>query len=190
MISIHGHTIEESIVTDGVIIDIGCRGFEFSNYFNGKKVYCIDPDEDVFKTPPKDLICMNLAISDKEGDAHYKRNGEYTSVGEIYQPLSHMYFPCKTITMKQLYDITGENVDLLKLDCEGAEYIILGDGFIPIPKQITVEFHNHTVPDVHIKNIDKVMNNLLAHYNLVYQHETGMDNLFIKTEETLKLFIK
>lgn len=179
MITIAGHTIDETLLSDGVIIDVGCRYFDFANYFTGRKVYCIDPDPDVF-FDQHNHVNLNLAIDSKKGESFYYRNGESTCLCDVYQPLPHMYTPCKTITMQDLYEITGENVDVLKLDCEGSEYMILTEGFKPIPKQITVEFHNHLVPDLHRKQIDLVMSIVLKYYDLVYHHESGMDNLFIR----------
>jgi len=180
--AIGGHSVDLDYLHDGVVIDVGARGFVFSDFFFDKKVYAIDPDPDVFKNriPFSLLVLMNVAISDKRGESTYYRNGESTILTDIYQPYAHQYSLCKTITMNDVYDITGSNVDVLKLDCEAAEYVILGDGFRPIPKQITVEWHKHLVPEFHEKHIDKVMNNLLSCYDLVYAHESGMDNLFVR----------
>lgn len=178
MKTVAGHTIDELLLSNGVIIDVGCRYFNFANHFTGKKVYCIDPDPDVFTE--QNHVNLNVAISSRKGDSFYYRNGESTCLCEIYPPLPHLYTPCKTITMEDLYKITGENVDVLKLDCEGAEYTILTEGFKPIPKQITVEFHNHLVPDLHRKKIDQVMSTVLKYYDLVYKDESGMDNLFVR----------
>lgn len=173
LVNIAGHTIDKSLLSDGVIIDVGCRGFEFTDYFldMDKKVYAIDPDTEVFK--PKEHISkerfkpFNIAISDKSGESAYYENGEATCLKEIDPDQSHQFKPCKTITMEDLYKITGENVDVLKLDCEGAEYIILGETFKPIPKQISVEYHAHCVPEMHKANIDSIQERLAKHYTIV-----------------------
>jgi FkbM family methyltransferase len=166
--TVGGHTFDESLLDDGVIIDVGCRAFEFANYFQNKVVYCIDPDQEVFKD---ESLCtltkcalMNLAISDKSGESGIYINGEATCLKEIDPDQNHPFVPCKTITMDELYEITGTNVDVLKLDCEGAEYIILGETFKPIPKQISVEFHKHCVPDMHNKHIDSIIERLSKDY--------------------------
>ncbi len=177
-----GHSIDTSIISDGIIIDVGARGFEFANFFQKNKVFCIDPDPDVFNNHYQghDHVWMNLAISNKRGESTYYRNGESSVLTDIYQPDSWNYTPCKTITINDLYDITGTSVDVLKLDCEGGEYLILGEDFRPIPKQITVEWHHHTVPDFHDKYIGHCMNNLLSCYDLVFHCESGMNDLFIR----------
>lgn len=194
--TVGGHTFCPELLSDGVIIDVGCRGFEFANEFIHKTVYAIDPDPKVFegKYQWQEIVgdsCMehlNLAISDKSGESAYYENGEATCLKEIDPDQNHPFKPCKTITMDELYEITGTNVDILKLDCEGAEYIILGENFKPIPKQISVEFHYHTVPELHNKHIASILERLKKDYD-VYgmtwepRHGCGdnfWDVLFIK----------
>lgn len=192
---IGGHTVAPSLLKDGCIIDIGCRGFYFCTnpIFEGKKIYAIDVDPEAFENLPNlpNLTKMNVGIWDKEGEATFYRNGEGTCIKEVWPKHAHKYFTCKTITMAQLYETTGKNVDLLKLDCEGAEYIILGETFEPIPKQITVEFHYHCVPDIHNKHIDSILTRLKEHYtpvNLVWEQKHGAgfnfwDTLFIRKDQ-------
>lgn len=178
MINIGGHSIEESLLGDGVIIDIGCRDFTFSKHFKGRTVYAVDVDGDVFNESPEGINCLNVAISDKSGVSSYYRNGEGTCLKEIDPDQNHPFVPCLTMTMDELYEITGTNVDILKLDCEGAEYVILGEGFKPIPKQISVEFHHHTVPELHKEKIDSILERLSEHYTvhgIVWEKMHGCD---------------
>ena len=184
LVNISGHTIDKSLLSDGIIIDVGCRGFEFANYEgfkNNNVVFCIDPDIEVFKDirPLVAQTFMNFAISNKSGESSYYENGEATCLKEIDPDQSHPFKPCKTITMGDLYKITGENVDVLKLDCEGAEYIILGETFKPIPKQVTCEFHYHCVPDLHMKHFDSIMERMSKDYtvhNAVWEPRHGCGN--------------
>ena len=190
MKTIGGHTFDETLLTDGVIIDIGCRDFSFASHFIGKEIYAIDPDPNVFTTsdmvPP--FHCLQVAISNVSGDSGIYLNGEGTCLKEIDPDQAHPFVPCKTITMDDLYKITGENVDILKLDCEGAEYIILGETFKPIPKQISVEFHHHCVPELHKANYDKIIERLSKDYTMqndVWEQRHGCgfnfwDTLFIR----------
>lgn len=199
--TIGGHTFCPELLKDGVIIDIGCRGFEFAKYFIGKKVYCIDPDPKVFSdlgydVPEHGAFMLNVAISDKAGETTYYENGEATMIREVdpdptFEHIDKKYSKtCKTITMGDLYKITGENVDILKLDCEGAEYIILGETFKPIPKQITVEFHHHCVPELHKANYEKIIERLSKDYtthNDVWEQRHGCgynfwDTLFLRRD--------
>ncbi len=185
---IAGHTVDETLLSDGVIIDVGCRDFVFADAFPDKKVYCIDPDESVFSGVQNNFIKMNVAISDKNGDDHIYLNGEGTCLKEYDPNSNHLFNECKTITMDKLYEETGTNVDILKLDCEGAEYTILGESFKPIPKQITVEFHHHCVPEIHDRYIREILCRLEENYeaiNLKWEtmHGAGFnywDVLFIR----------
>ena len=196
MIEVGGHTFDETLLTDGVIIDVGCRDFVFANHFKdlGKTVYSIDPDEDVDKANHEGINFMQLAISDKRGTTTYYKNGEATMIRELdpdptYVHINQKYaHTCNTITLDDLYLETGTNIDLLKLDCEGAEYIILGESFKPIPKQISVEFHNHCVPVTHMEHYKKIVERLSVHYTMhndVWEQRHGCgynfwDTLFIK----------
>lgn len=170
MITISGHTIDETLLSDGCVIDVGCRGFEFSSYFYGRKVFCIDPDEQVFDMAymvRNGLVPIIAAISDKAGSSAIYRNGEGTVLKELDPDQGHPFVPCKTITMDDLYKITGENVDILKLDCEGAEYMILGDTFQPIPKQLSIEWHRHCLPEMHDRLYPECKARLLKHYVMI-----------------------
>lgn len=189
--TVGGHTFAPELLSDGCIIDVGCRGFTFFDYFPDKPVYCIDPDPKVFEGRDNSIGYMNVAISDKSGGGELYVNQscpEGTVLKEFDPDQNHPFTPCKTITMDDLYKITGENVDLLKLDCEGAEYMILGETFKPIPKQISVEFHYHTVPAIHTANIDSIMARLEKDYtvhNKVWAEDNGSgynfwDVLFIR----------
>lgn len=166
LIEVGGHTFDKSRLSDGVIIDIGARDFTFADHFT-QPVYCIDVDPKVFDGVENRHTKLNVAISDRAGESAFYENGEATCLKEIDPDQNHPFIPCKTITMEDLYKITGENVDLLKLDCEGAEYIILGETFKPIPKQITVEWHKHCVPDMHNTNYPLCKERLLKHYVMV-----------------------
>ena len=187
MTNVGGHTFDETLLTDGVIIDVGCREFTFEDYFTDKIVYSIDPDPNVFKGRYSDRH-LNLAISNVAGDSGIYLNGEGTCLKEIDPDQAHPFVPCKTITMDDLYKITGENVDILKLDCEGAEYIILGETFKPIPKQISVEFHHHCVPELHKVHYDSIIERLSKDYTMhndVWEQRHGCgfnfwDTLFIR----------
>lgn len=197
MITIGGHTFDQTLLKDGCIIDVGCRGFEFSSYFKDKNVYCIDPDRKVFEEGHAYVtrqVNMNVAISDKAGETTYYENGEATMIREVDPDPTYVHIDekyknvCKTITMDDLYKITGYNVDVLKLDCEGAEYMILGETFKPIPKQITVEFHHHCVPALHATHYQSIVERLSKDYTMhndVWEQRHGCgfnfwDTLFIR----------
>lgn len=192
--TVGGHTFAPELLTNGVIIDVGCRAFTFEEHFHDKVVYSIDPDEKVFKDREMKPTYLKVAISDRAGETTYYENGEATMIRELdpdptYEHIDQKYKnTCKTITMDDLYKITGENVDLLKLDCEGAEYLILGETFRPVPKQITVEFHHHCVPATHAQHYASIIERLSKDYTMhndVWEQRHGCgynfwDTLFIR----------
>ena len=201
MKTIGGHTFDETLLKHGCIIDVGCRSFEFPKYFYESRhlapIYCIDPDPTVFDgwQNHSGFINMNVAISDKAGETTYYPNGEATMIRQFdpdptYPNIDQKYCQtCKTITMDDLYKITGENVDILKLDCEGGEYVILGETFKPIPKQITVEFHNHCVPVLHAEKYQGIIERLSKDYtmhNAVWEQRHGCGYNFWDTLFTRK----
>jgi len=92
--------------------------------------------------------------------------------------------PC--ITLQDIYNEIGTDIDLLKLDIEGAEYEIL-ENLEPIPKQISCEFHEHCHTELHKLYIDKVLEHLCKHYHMnLYIREWPrylfMDCLFIRKD--------
>lgn len=188
MTTIDGHTFDETKLNKGWIIDAGCRGFEFAKIEGN--MYSLDI-ENFEKTP--NLIFRHAALMAKSGfvDAHYFGNGTGNFVKGINeQPYNGPDRPCETkqvqaITLQDIYADIGTNIDLLKLDIEGAEYEILAE-LEPIPKQVTVEFHEHCHPDLHNKWIDKVLTHMCRYYHLsLHQVEPRykfLDCLFIRKD--------
>lgn len=182
MIRIGGHTFDEKILGDGVVIDVGCRDFEFSKWFIGKnKVFAFDVDDEVFQNVPEGIIGINKAVSSLAGSGKFYRNGETTtlkSVGSRAWP----EFQCDVLSIEDVFARTGDDVEILKLDCEGSEYDILMN-MRPVPKQISVEFHKHLWPDLHEERFDSVVKYLCQHYTERYFFEGEhklMDCLFIR----------
>jgi FkbM family methyltransferase len=135
------HTVNETLLSDGWIIDVGARNFAFSKWFveRGYKVLAVEPDPEVKPIPG--VVFENAALSNFTGTAPYKSfgngTGNYIGEGDIF---------VRTITYHDLlkkHGINTHEIEVLKLDCEGSEYDIL-PGIWFGPHQITVEFHEHT----------------------------------------------
>lgn len=201
MLQIDNHTFDDDLLTGGWVIDAGCRGFTFAHELLIRDCNVLALDIENFQVPNFNylssngkLIFKHAALSHKSGEieAHFFGNGTGNFLKGINgEPGNTEDRPCETksvkcITLNDIYNEIGTNIDLLKLDIEGAEYEIL-ENLEPIPKQITVEFHEHCHADLHNKYIDKILDHLCKHYHLnLYIREWPrykfMDCLFIRKD--------
>lgn len=181
------HSVETSLLNGGYCIDVGCLGFEFSKAMRdrGLKVYAFDLDE---MRAPDGIIYIKAVVNKDWGWTSVNKTPDRqgwhitgNSSGELIE----------IISLNRIYDFCGGNVDVLKLDCEGAEYSIFGDSkFKPTPKQISIEFHEHCHSKLHQKHYDKCLDNLLKYYvpvqhELSERHGAGSnywDSLFIRKD--------
>lgn len=177
---IEGHTIDTSLLTNGLVIDLGCRDFRFAQEMSkrGCDVISVDADPSVFVTKPSNIKCVNKAISINKNKTImiYNKLGEGGYTSEVKKYKTSQGVLIDTITLTEL--IPGDNdYDVLKIDIEGTEYLLLSDpNFKPLPKQISVEFHEHSLKEIHDKKIDSVMNNLNRWYNLIYTMKDNYSN--------------
>ncbi len=166
--TISEHTIDISLLSGGIYV--GCLGFGFSKAIKdlGCKVYAFDLED---MLPPYGIAFIKTGVSVRNSERSFiktqDRQGyflaDFCDQGERGL--------IEQININLLYDILGNNIDVLKIDCEGEEYRILSDvNFRPIPKQITVEFHMHSRRDLHDYYYAKCIENLAKYYNPV-KHE-------------------
>lgn len=202
MKTIDGHTFDENYLTDGGwIIDVGARGFKFSEYFyrlrgwNNEKhnVYAIDIEDFTKESFGKCDVFKHAALSDKKGttEAFYFGDGSGNFIKGINEtPYNGPDRPCETrivnsITLQDIYNEIGIDIDLLKLDAEGIEYFVL-QNFKPIPRMITVETHQHCHEHLHNRYWDDIVNDLCKNYRLSLHSVTPrypyMDCLFIRKD--------
>lgn len=184
------HTIDLDLLSGGICIDAGCRGFQFSEAMRdrGLKVIAFDMED---MQAPTGIHFVKMAISYMEGEGHYTDTKDQQA-----KFLSLTGVPVLVTTLSRIYESMykvepAAVVDVLKLDVEGSEYLILSDpNFQPIPKQISVEFHMHCHRALHDQYYDKCMENLLKWYEPVQhemtaQHGAGFnwwDSLFIRKD--------
>lgn len=168
--TIHEHSVDLDLLSGGICIDVGCRGFLFSEAMRDKglKVIAYDLDE---MEAPKGVIFMREAISDFAGWGRYRETEDLQA-----KHLSDTGTPITVVTLGHVYQTIKDTwgdvpVDVLKLDCEGSEYEILSDpNFQPVPKQISIEFHEHCFPGLHGAAFESCMKNIARHY-IPVQHE-------------------
>ena len=174
-----GHIIEiylEKIYGDNFegknIIDIGMSNGDSSIYFakkGAKRVIGLEPDKRSFNLALNNIkesqvdsivLPLNKALSDQAGIFElliYDSNPNANSIDEINMvKLKDSKFKerIEAITLKEIIDMfNGENIDLLKMDCEGCEYKVLRN----LPQEyfskilnIILEYHNglQDIPEI------------------------------------------
>jgi FkbM family methyltransferase len=194
MITIDEHTFDERLITDGWIIDAGCRGFKFHYNFRplGKHKYMGIDIEDLCHSSGVKFKQAALTKHSGQTEAYFFGNGTGNFIKGINGvPENSEARPCETktvpcITLQDIYNDIGTDIDLLKLDIEGAEYEIL-ENIEPIPKQISVEMHQHCHLEKHNMYIERVLEHMCKHYHMnLYIREWPrylfMDCLFIRKD--------
>jgi FkbM family methyltransferase len=174
-----GHIIEiylDKIYGDNFedknIIDIGMSNGDSSIYFakkGSKRVIGLEPDKRSFDLALKNIkesqvdnivLPLNKALSDQTGIIElivYDSNPNANSVDEINMvKLKDSKFKerVEAITLKEIIDMfNGENIDLLKMDCEGCEYKVLRNlpqEYLSKILNILLEYHNglQDIPEI------------------------------------------
>lgn len=185
------HTIDIDLLTGSIAIDVGCLGFDFSVGMRklGCEVHAFDLIE--MDVPRNDIYFSVAAITHEDKEVKVlntpdRQAWHISAKGQIL---------VNSISLNKLYKFfTYERpdcVDVLKLDCEGSEYFILSDPeFQPVPRMLSIEFHEHCHKNLHNHYFDKCMENILRHYDIVQHkrtqaHGSGFnywDSLFVRKD--------
>lgn len=179
------HSVDIDLLSGGICIDVGCRGFQFSEAMRdlGCKVIAFDLED--MKVPER-IEFKRMAVSNFTGYGVYKDTtdlqAKHLTVGSG--------IPVSVVSLNDVYNLIKSNdVDVLKLDVEGEEFsIFMDEAFQPIPRQITFELHQHTQARRSQKEIDSLFNKLKTWYDFVHidyseKHGCGLnwwDVLIIK----------
>lgn len=160
------HSVDIDLLTGGVCIDVGCRGFQFSEAMRdlGCKVWAFDLEEfDV----PQGINYRKMAVSDYTGFGVFKDTKDPQAKHLIKHGSGQ---PISVISLNDVYALVGnKEVDVLKLDVEGEEFSILMDEtFAPIPRQISFELHQHTQARRSPNEIDSLFNKLREWYDFIH----------------------
>lgn len=184
------HSVDVDLLTGGICIDVGCRGFGFSEAMRdlGCEVWAFDLED---MQAPEGVKFLKTAISSTSGPGFYMDTKDQQA-----KHLSGSGIPIDIASLNSVYETMHKVaptavVDILKLDIEGSEYLVLSDLFFqPIPRQISVEFHMHAHRALHNQYYDKCMENLLKYYEpvkheLTQAHGAGWnywDSLFVRRD--------
>lgn len=182
------HSVDIDLLDKGVCIDVGCRGFQFSEAMRDKGLQVVAFDLEPMQAPAG-ITYLPFAVSNFNGDGYYTDTKDLQA-----KHLSPVGIKVPVVNINDIFKQVAHNaafIDILKLDCEGAEYWILSDShFQPVPKQISIEFHLHAHSGLHSRYFDLCMQNLLKHYvavkhEMTEAHGAGINywnSLFIKKE--------
>jgi hypothetical protein len=173
------HSVDIDLLPEKAkILDIGCRGFIFTDEMRrrGHNVMAIDIDkfdrDDYFQ----------LAISNKVGRVGIKRAPDPQAT-MIMNGDEVMCMDLKMLMLTANIDF----FDLIKIDVEGSEYDIIMSLQRPPAKQLSIEFHLHTgiyeiqaVTQMRLKLFD--LGYIAVKHDKTSQHGMGenyWDSLFI-----------
>lgn len=133
------HTCDLSLLPEkALILDIGCLGFEFADYFRqrGHEVFAVDIQqfdgdyERIAITGYNGTACIE-EFEDKQAT----RLSSYSNSNTI---------PCCTLETFTKIKIGDRMWDLIKCDSEGSEYPMIMSLTKPPATQFSVEMHLHT----------------------------------------------
>ncbi len=177
-----------------VIIDIGAHIGLFSIYAqrcNPKKIIAFEPikenynllKENILLNKIENIKCYNVAISDKTSEVEIYFNQDFAAHSLIKKE-GHS----RKVKSMSLENIFNENkiseCDILKLDCEGSEYLIfetLPDNYYNKIKKIIMEYH---IFDSDYKHLEKLKNKLEKMNFILKTNSTNeyMGMLYAKTK--------
>jgi len=160
------------------VIDVGGYIGETALFFaqrGARRVFCVEPSPDnlrlleqnISQSSFKDkIVIIRAAILDKDGSVDFYMNtrgplGNHVANYHYFMKshtISDLKCEVQAMSFQSLLEYTGlEEVDVVKLDCEGSEYdILLGtpDSVLKRVRKYIIEYHNG--PDVLVKRLDEL----------------------------------
>jgi len=172
---------------------VGCDvsfDLEIINYFD-LKIYAFDPTPKSIawvkeQNLPKQFMLLEYGLANFDGKAkfHPPENPDYVSATILERETTEN--EAYKVDVKKLKTIMTElghkELDLLKMDIEGAEYDVIDDiiaGGVK-PEQILIEFH-HRFKNVGVDKTIKAVNKLREYgYRVFHVSKTGEEISFLK----------
>lgn len=164
------HSVDLDAIAQGAVLDVGSRGFRFSDYFakRGHRVIALDPGEN--ESPPPGVEFLKLALTGRMGGFGKLVLTDDLEARYVVRPdadVDRPYLMVGCLTMPELMARVGVTEwDLMKLNAEGVEFDILDAMTAPIARQIVVSFHNHCG---HAKRPEAEIDGLVARLSQWYR---------------------
>ena len=161
---------------DGVAVDAGCSyEADFSQYMINEhhlKAYGVDPTrkhQPALKALEERYVDrfthLPLAISAQNGTLTFHESAENESGSLLDDHVNVRQdqitsYKVESVTLRALSERVGDEVEILKLDLEGAEYALLdevsADDLTPF-KQVFIEFHHHAIPEYNVSDTARLV---------------------------------
>ena len=182
------------------IIDVGMSNGDSTIYFakyGAKKVVGLEPDKESYDLAQKNIkesninnkvVLINKALSHEKKETEFIIYDKYPNANSIDEKnmvkLNSSVHKdiVETITLYEIFTLfNGENIDLLKMDCEGCEYEVLNNLDSKIFNKIIriyLEFHNG------VQNLPNILKN--NGYNVSIENSTEKIGYIRAEREGLK----
>ena len=133
--------------------NIGCSAVYFANVYPGAQIYSIEPEKNHFKLLQfntclyDNIHVINSALWNKETFIRVEDRG-YGDLGFMtFETTADDAEAFKTVTINKILAESGfDEIDLLKIDIEGAEKEVFGaddvDSWLSKVKVLTIELHD------------------------------------------------
>lgn len=151
ILTVDNHSFREDLLTKGPVLDVGCRGFRFAKFFadRGHSVTAMDPGEENIGHPRIAFLPLALVADMHDGRDQGKlvltSDPEARYVVPAWRDVdcASKSVGCVDVNFLMNSLCHVDKFDLVKLNCEGAEFDILNRLERPIARQIVVSFHEH-----------------------------------------------
>lgn len=163
--SLYGHPLVVKYLNNGVVIDVGAHKGYFSLFASGhaKKVIAVEPVKFNYSYLIKhqlanfvtNISAVNRALGSSRGYANIHLSRITDARNSIYKTDfvgDSNVETVETITIPDLLEkFSIENIDLLKIDCEGCEYDLLLSSALWIQKVSSIVLEIHEAPEINFK---------------------------------------
>ena len=134
--------------------NIGCAAVYFANTYPAAQIYSVEPEKNNFSLLQyntflyKNIHAINSALWDKATFVGVEKDDSFNELGfNVFETTADNPDALRTITVSKLLAASGfDEIDLLKIDIEGAEREIFAasdvDEWLPKVKVLTIELHD------------------------------------------------